>query len=287
MDKVDAHQHFWQLGRFDYGWLDAPDLAPIRRDFLPGHLWQELQACGIRQSVFVQTQHNLDEARWVLELAQADPFVAGVVGWVDLASPACEAQLEQLLPFDRFVGVRHITQDEPDDDFIVRPAVIEGLQVLERHQVPFDLLFYEKHLHHVPALVRQLPELPMVIDHLAKPQIRSGWRSDWAADFRAAARFPHVCCKLSGMITEARWHNWQVDQLRPFVDLALEVFGPDRLMYGSDWPVCLLAGSYSDVHQAMAELIGGLSPSEQERIWSGTAREFYGLDAPPGTAPTV
>ncbi|MFO0913877.1 MAG: amidohydrolase family protein [Pirellulales bacterium] len=281
MDKIDAHQHFWQLGRFDYGWLDAPALAPIRRDFLPADLWQELQACGIRQSVFVQTQHNLEEARWVLQLAEQHPFLAGVVGWVDLASPSCEAQLEQLIPFRRFVGVRHITQDEPDDDFIVRPAVIRGLQVLERHQVPFDLLFFEKHLRHVPALVRQLPNLPMVIDHLAKPEIRSGRRPAWEADFRAAAKFPQIYCKLSGMITEARWHDWQVDQLRPFVELALEVFGPERLMYGSDWPVCCLAGSYSDVHQAVAELISGLSPSEQERIWSGTAREFYGLDPSP------
>src|SRR3954452_22265798 len=197
---IDAHQHFWQLSRpFDYAWLDAPRHAPIRRDFLPEDLEPLIHAVGVDRTVFVQTQHDLEENRWVLGLAERHDFIAGVVGWVDLASEACEEQLLEFKDDPKFVGVRHITQDEPDDDFIVRPDVLRGLQVLQRHGVPFDLLFYVKHLRHVPALARQVPELPMVIDHLAKPRIREHRTDDWLPQFRAAAALPNVHCKLSGM----------------------------------------------------------------------------------------
>src|SRR5690348_17051538 len=182
MPIVDAHQHFWWLAQpapFNYVWLDAPQNAPIRRDYLPQHLEPHLQAVGVERSIFVQTQHNLDENRWALELAERNPFIAGVVGWVDLASDACEEQLLEFSEHPKFVGIRHVTQDEPDDDFIVRDDVMRGLKVVEKHAVPFDLLFYVKHLRHVPALAGQLPELPMVIDHLAKPHIKEHRLDDW------------------------------------------------------------------------------------------------------------
>lgn len=275
---IDSHQHFWQRSQpFDYRWLDAPTHAPIRRDYLPEHLEPLLRAAGVDHSVFVQTQHDVAENRWVLDLAERHPFLAGVVGWVDLASELCEAKLDEFADHPKFVGVRHVTQDEPDDDFIVRPDVLRGLRVLERRGIPFDLLFYVKHLRHVPALARALPDLPMVIDHLAKPRIKDQSLDDWCPAFRAAAASPNVFCKLSGMITEANWNGWTADDLRPYVSEALDAFGPDRLMFGSDWPVCELAGSYQQVVDALNAALGSISESERAAIFGGTAIRFYGL----------
>jgi len=278
---IDAHQHFWQLGRkpFDYGWLDAPANAPIRRNFLPEDLQPLIERIHVDATIFVQTQHNVEENRWVLDLADKHPFVRGVVGWVDLASPACEEQVQEFRRRPKFVGVRHITQDEPDDDFIIRPDVLRGLKVLEKHQLPFDLLFYVKHLKHAATLARQLPELPMVIDHLAKPHIREHKLDDWLPNLQAAAKFPNVYCKLSGMVTEADWKAWKPADLRPYVQHALELFGPGRCMFGSDWPVCELAGSYEQVFHALGEALGPLSSAEREQIYGGTALKFYRLPA--------
>jgi L-fuconolactonase len=275
---IDAHQHFWQLSRpFDYRWLDAPPLAAIRRDFLPEHLAPHLRAAGVDRSVFVQTQHNIEENRWVLDLAEHHDFIAGIVGWVDLASEACEEQLLEFKARPKFVGVRHVTQDEPDDDFIVRPDVLRGLRVLEKYGVPFDLLFYVKHLRHVPALARQLPALPLVIDHLAKPRIKDRSLDDWLPHFRAAAAFPNVYCKLSGMVTEADWRHWTAADLKPYVQAALELFGPQRCMFGSDWPVCELAGTYEQVYAGLVEALGPVSEAERALIFGDTARRFYRL----------
>ena len=275
---IDAHQHFWQLDLpFDYAWLNAPAHVPIRRDFLPEHLEPLLRSASVGYSIFVQTQHNLDENRWALDLADHHPFIAGVVGWVDLAGPDCEGQLLELLEHPKFVGVRHVTQDEPDDDFIVRDDVLRGLAVLEKHGVPFDLLFYVKHLRHAATLARRFPSLPLVIDHLAKPRIKEGRTDDWLPHLRAAAACPNVYCKLSGMVTEADWHNWTAADLRPYVQTALDVFGPERCMFGSDWPVCELAGSYERVYHAQVEALGPISAAERDAIFGGTATRFYRL----------
>jgi L-fuconolactonase len=277
---IDAHQHFWQLSRawpFDYSWLDAQQLTPIRRDYVPDDLAPQIAAVGVDRTILVQTQHHLEENRWALKLAERHPFIAGVVGWVDLTSPVCEDELLKFKVHPKFVGVRHVTQDEMDDDFIVSEPVIGGLQVLERHDVPFDLLFYVKHLHHVPELTRRLPQLRMVIDHLSKPHIKDRRLDDWLPHFKAAAKCPNVYCKLSGMITEADWQRWTVDDLKPYVRAAVECFGPERLMFGSDWPVCELAGTYAQVHGALVEALGPLSAAEHARIFGETAREFYRL----------
>lgn len=275
---IDAHQHFWQLSRpFDYRWLEGPGMGKIHRDFLPDDLLPHLQAVGVEKTVLVQTQHDLEENRWALSLADRHEFIAGVVGWIDLASPDCEAQLLEFREHPRFVGVRHITQDEPDDDFIVRPDVLRGLRVLERHQVPFDLLFYVRHLRHAATLARQLPGLPLVIDHLAKPRIKQRSIDDWLPHMQEAAACPNLFCKLSGMVTEADRDLWTPDDLKPYVQAALELFGPSRCMFGSDWPVCELAGSYEQVHQALVEAAGPLSPAESAELFRGTALRFYGL----------
>ena len=275
---IDAHQHFWERSQpFDYTWLDDPALAAIRRDYLPSDLKPHLDAAGGRQSIFVQTQHNVAENRWALSMAEETDWLAGVVGWVDLASEACEEQLLEFRDHPKFVGVRHVTQDEPDDDFIVRPAVLRGLKVLEKYGVPFDLLFYVRHLKHADRLARELPGLRMVIDHLAKPGIRDRSMDDWLPAFKAAARHGNVFCKLSGMITEADWANWTPADLQPYVEAALEHFGPSRCMYGSDWPVCELAGSYARAHAALREALGELSGEDSFEIFEGTARRFYGI----------
>lgn len=253
-------------------------MTPIRRDFLPDDLATRIRQVGVDRTIFVQTQHNVEENRWALGLADQHDFIAGIVGWVDLASDQCEEQLVEFKDHPKFVGIRHVTQDEPDDDFIVRDDVIRGLQVLQRHGVPFDLLFYVKHLGHAVTLARQLPELPMVIDHLAKPRIKDGATDDWIENFRAAAQFPNLYCKLSGMITEADWKNWKPADLKPYVETALEFFGPKRCMFGSDWPVCELAGTYEQVYDALVQCIGPLGEAESEAIFCETAKSFYQLN---------
>ncbi len=275
---IDAHQHFWKLDLpFDYAWLKEPKHAPICRDFLPKDLKPHLQATGVQKSVFVQTQHDVEENRWVLKLAEQNDFIAGVVGWVDLASEKCEEQLSEFLGNPRFVGIRHITQGEPDDNFIIRPDVVRGLKVLQKHKVPFDLLFFTQHLKHAATLAEMLPELPMVIDHLAKPKIRDHITAGWSDDLKKAAKYPNMYCKLSGMVTEADWEKWKPADLKPYVETALEAFGPERCMFGSDWPVCELAGQYELVFSALNEVLGPITTSEQSQIFGDTAKKFYRL----------
>jgi L-fuconolactonase len=284
---IDAHQHFWDLSlssTFDYQWLTAPDKAAIHRSYLPEDLLPQIQAVGIERTIFVQTQHHLEENAWVLKLAEVNPFIAGVVGWVDLESEDCEQQVCALKEHAKFVGVRHITHDEDDDDFIVRAEILRGLRILEKYQVPFDLLFFVKHLRHAVTLAETLPDLPMVIDHLAKPEIAAGRMESWRDHFIAAAEFPNMHCKLSGMVTEADWQDWGVEDLRPYVELALECFGPERLMFGSDWPVCELAGRYEEIVATLRELLAALSVTEQAQIFGQTAENFYRLPPCDGKA---
>lgn len=276
--RIDAHHHLWQLGQFDYEWLQNESLAAINRSFLPDDLKPKIDAVGIDRTIVVQTQHHLAENTWACGLAEQNHFIAGVVGWVDLASRECASQLEAACALPKFVGVRHVTQDEPDEDFIVRSDILSGLKVLEQRQVPFELLFYAQHLRHATTVASQVPQLPLVIDHLSKPRIKLAELDPWRKELRAAARFPNVFCKLSGMVTEADWQRWTVDDLRPYVEIALEAFGAERCMFGSDWPVCLLAAEYEQVYAAMDELTRELSETEQNWIWGKTAAAFYGLE---------
>ncbi|HVJ80327.1 MAG TPA: amidohydrolase family protein, partial [Planctomycetia bacterium] len=196
---------------------------------------------------------------------------------IDLASRSAEAQIAEFRAHPKFVGVRHIVQDEPDDDFIVRPAFLRGLGLLEQAGLPYDLLFFVKHLRHAATVAEKFPRLKLVIDHLAKPRIKNGSTEDWAPDFRRAAACPNVFCKLSGMTTEADWATWKPADLQPYVNAALELFGPERLMYGSDWPVCELAATYERQYTALLECLGKLSPAEEAAIFGGTARAFYAV----------
>ena len=281
--RIDAHQHFWDLSRseFDYDWVKVPANAAINKNYLPENLVGHLTSTRMHYSVLVQTQHTLAENHWALSLAEQNPFIAGVVGWVDLASSDVEENLQQLQKHSKFVGIRHITQDEPDDDFIVRPDIRRGLGYLERLGIPFDLLFYEQHLHHAASLGQEFPNLPLVIDHLAKPKIKNGEIFDWEHGLRQAAQHSNIYCKLSGLVTEANWDNWTPDDLRPYIEIALAAFGPRRCMFGSDWPVCELAGSYPDVLAALQEVISSLSTEDQDWILGKTAMNFYSLQIGP------
>ena len=273
---IDAHHHLWDLSqKFDYGWLETPDHAPIRRDFLPDDLEPLLRANGVDASIIVQTQHSVEENRWALIQADTHSFICGVVGWVDLASDRCDEQVDFFKYHPKFVGVRHVVQDEPDDNWLIRPEILRGLKTLEKHEMPFDLLLRVRHLRHVPTLARECPTLPMVIDHLAKPDIKRNGFDSWIGDFRAAAVSPNVFCKLSGMATEADWKAWSPADLKPYVQAALDCFTPDRLMFGSDWPVCELAGTYGTIKRALEDALGELSETERAAIFGGTARRFY------------
>ena len=277
--KIDSHHHFWDLSRneFDYSWLSAPENEAICKTYLPDSLLNHIQNVGVDKTVLVQTQHTLLENDWALQLASQTDYIAGVVGWVDLAAADIEEQVLRYKDQDKFVGIRHITQDEPDDNFIVGEQVLRGLGVLEKHNIPFDLLFYVKHLHHAQQLGQQFPNLPMVIDHLSKPEIKGQRLDNWEANLTAAAKFPSMMCKLSGMVTEADWQAWKPADLKPYIEIVLEAFGPERCMYGSDWPVCELAATYEQVHNALADTVGCLSESELENIFGATANRFYRL----------
>jgi L-fuconolactonase len=272
---IDTHQHFWVYVRSEYGWIDET-MTPLRRNFLPGDVKQEMARAGVAASVAVQVRQSLEETRWLLELANAHSFVAGVVGWVDLQGGDVDAQLERLAAHPKFIGVRHIVQAEPSG-FLDRPRFREGVARLERHGLTYDILVYAPQLQEAVSFARAFPRQPFVLDHLGKPDIRGNGFSEWRRHFARMAELPNVCCKLSGLVTEADWTSWTPAQLRPYLDAALEAFGPSRLMIGSDWPVCLLAARYDAVVALVRDALAEFSEDEQAQVLGGTAREFYRL----------
>jgi len=273
---IDAHQHFWDLGRFDYPWMTGP-AAPLRRNYLPDDLKPILDDAGVRRTVVVQATPSLDESRWLLELAAAHDFIAGAVVWVDLTSPGLGNVLDELQTHAKFCGVRHLVHDEPDEAWIVRPDVLAGLRELERREIPYDLLLRPPHLKYVSRVAEHCPRLRMVLDHLGKPRIADHVLEGWAQDIETVACLPNLWCKLSGMITEADWRRWTPDDLKPYVDHVVGQFGYGRIMFGSDWPVCTLAGSYSQVVDALRQALGPLNAADAARVWDENARAFYRL----------
>ena len=276
--RIDAHQHFWTIEwPFRHGWLDAPGLETIRRDFLPVDLQSSVAQHRLDGTVFVQTQHDPAEHEWVLGLAESHPWIKGVVGWVDLDAPDVGKQLESARRNPTFVGIRHLLQDDPDGGWLIRPGTRRGFKALERLGLTFDLLIRPRHLPYVPGLADDFPRLKFVIDHCAKPDIRGGGLKEWLDPLRACGRRPNVWCKLSGLVTEADPANWLPEHLAPFVKAALQAFGPRRLMWGSDWPVCLLASGYDRWMEAAGELLKESSVADRAWIFGDTAAEFYGL----------
>jgi len=274
--RIDSHQHFWAYSSTEYPWI-GPGMERLARDYLPADLAPLVAAEGIDGSVAVQARQSLEESRWLLKLAGESPLIKGVVGWVDLQSDRVGDDLHALAANPKFVGVRHVVQDEPDPRFVLGTAFGRGLRQLHQHGLTYDLLLYPNQLPAVIELIGLLPEQPFVVDHLAKPRIAAGELEGWARDIRAVARHDNVCCKVSGMVTEAVRQGWKQDDFTPYLDVVLEAFGPDRLMVGSDWPVCLLAGEYPEVAAIPRAFFSRLSAAEQAMIHGGTAVRFYGL----------
>ena len=275
--RIDAHQHFWRYRAADYPWIDA-DRSPLKHDFLPSDLEAPLHEAGFDACIAVQARQNVDETRFLLELAASHPFVAGVVGWVDLQADDVAGQLEYWARDPKFVGVRHVVQDEPDDRFMLRPAFLRGLGLLAEFDLTYDLLIYPQHLSVAVDVVSRFPEQRFVLDHLAKPVIRAREVDTWAGDLARLASCPNVSAKLSGLVTEADWRTWSPSSLRPYLDIALECFGARRLMVGSDWPVCTLAGDYARVMNVFTEFASALSPDDRDALLGTTAAGFWKLD---------
>jgi L-fuconolactonase len=273
---VDAHHHLWDPESAAYPWL-TEELAVIRRRFDADHLHHEIQHNGVDATVVVQTRSSEDETRDFLAIAKASPFIAGVVGWVDLTADDVG---DRIAAFDGpLVGIRHQVHDEEDPSWLERDDVGRGLTAVQRAGLVYDLLVRTREMPYAVSTAQRHPDLSFVLDHLGKPPIVSGDISAWRAAITPLAAQSNVVCKLSGLVTEADWNSWKVDDLRPAVEVALDLFGPDRLLFGSDWPVCLLAGSYHDVKATAEELTRNCSDSERAAIFGGNAVRTYGLEA--------
>jgi L-fucono-1,5-lactonase len=274
---VDSHQHFWQVGRFDYPWMSS-DLTVLYRDYLPPTLEPILAANGVGKTVLVQASNSVAESRWLLSLADQNPFIAGVVGWVNLLNGELASQLDELTSHPKFKGVRHLVESEPTDDWLAQPEVLRGLKELAAYNVSYDLLVHTRHLRHALIVAENCPDLRLVIDHMAKPSIAQREVREWSQQLKPLAGFQNVYCKLSGLVTEADWQNWKTDDLRPYVDYVLELFGPERMMFGSDYPVCLLASTYERVLHSFSDLLKDLKDEQRDRIFARNAIDFYQLN---------
>ena len=277
--RIDAHEHVWDLGVRDQPWI-AGELSPLRRSFAVGDIADERAAAAIDGVVLVQTIAVAEETRELLALALAEPLVVGVVGWVDLTVADVAARLEALRAGpggERLVAIRHQVQGERDPRWLSRPDVRRGLRAVADAGLAYDLLTLPHQLPAARETAAALPELRFVVDHLSKPRIAAGELEPWATDMRALAALPNVSCKLSGMVTEADWSSWTVDSLRPYADTVLDAFGADRVLFGSDWPVCTLAARFADVVDAAEQLTAELTSAEREAVFAGAARAAYRL----------
>ena len=274
--NIDAHQHFWRYNESEYGWM-GPGMETLKRDHLPPDLLPLLQSAGFDGTIAVQARQVLEETRWLLELADQYSFIKGVVGWVDLRSPQLHQQLEPFAAHPKLRGVRHVVHDEPDDQFMLREDFVRGIGLLSEFGLTYDLLLFPKHLPVACELVKRFPHQRFVLDHIAKPLIKDGILEPWATDLRKLAAFPNVFCKVSGMVTEANWQAWEPADFTPYLAVVLDVFGAERVMIGSDWPVCTVAATYEQVISIVADYIRQFSPDQQKRILGENARRFYGI----------
>lgn len=277
--KIDTHHHLWEFQTDDYAWMLNEGLDPLRHNFLPPELKGVLDEAGVDGAVVVQVRQEDKENEWMLELAEAHAFMLGVVGWVPLTDEKAAAELlEKYADREKFLGVRHIVQEEPDDNYILREDFNRGITAMKKHELVYDILIFEKHLKQTIAFVDKHPDQFFVLDHIAKPRIKDDAREPWATLLHELAKRENLVCKLSGVSTEADHKNWTEQQLQPYMETALDAFGADRLMFGSDWPVSLLATNYKEWHDIVERFVNAqLSDDERTKFWHTNAVEAYGL----------
>jgi L-fuconolactonase len=276
MQRIDAHQHFWVFDPVRDSWI-TDEMAVIQRDFLPHDLKPVLQEDGMDGCVAVQAVQSEEENDFLIGLANQHDFIKGVVGWVDLCADNIEERLEHYSQYPLLKGFRHVLQGEPNRAFMLQPQFLRGIGALSRHDYTYDILIYPDQLSYSKELVAQFPEQRFVLDHLAKPDIKMGAIEDWEIGIKALAQYPNTYCKLSGMVTEADWKGWKKEDFRQVLDTTVNAFGINRIMYGSDWPVCLVAASYSDIMGIVQDYFASFSKSEQEAFFGGNATAFYNL----------
>ncbi|CBK24596.2 uncharacterized protein [Blastocystis hominis] len=275
--KIDSHQHFWHYDPVEFAWLNE-DMKSLRRDFLPPELKNHLEAYGMDGTVAVQARQSEEETNFLLGLAEQYPeVVRGVVGWLDLRADDIEEKLALYSKRDKLVGVRHIVQDEPDDEFLLRENFLRGISLLKKYNLTYDILIYPKHLKVAKEFVAKFPDQPFVIDHIAKPFIKDHIIGEWEQGIRDLAAFPNVFVKVSGMVTEGNWANWKEEDFTPYLDIIFDAFGVDRVMVGSDWPMMTLCGEYGQVVDIVKKYISKFSEADQAKIMGGNAIRFYKL----------
>jgi L-fuconolactonase len=274
--KIDSHHHFWKFDPVEYGWI-SDSMRVIGRDFLPADLQREIESVNIDGAISVQARQSLEETCWLLDLAMQYDFLHGVVGWVPLAARDVRAQLDALAGNQFLKGIRHVVHDEPDDNFILRDDFNAGVSALVDYNLVYDVLIFERHLPQAIQFVNRHPQQVFVLDHLAKPRAKDGDIEPWRTNIRQLAERENVFCKVSGLVTEADWSGWTPDALSVYLETVLEAFGPRRLMFGSDWPVCLLASSYSRWYEVVNDYCAKLSKADQARVFGETAAEAYNL----------
>ena len=275
-ERIDAHHHLWRYSAEEYGWIDE-SMSLLRRDFLPDDLVREIAAAGIDGTVAVQARQTMEETRWLLELADECEAIRGVVGWAPIAGEEFPSVMEEFEYRRKLKGLRHVIQGEKDENYILRADFNAGIRALEDSGLVYDILIYERQLPQTIEFVDEYPGQVFVLDHVAKPLIGAGVMEPWAERMRELGQRENVWCKVSGMVTEADWRGWSAERMRPYLDVAVEAFGPERLMAGSDWPVCLVASEYGRWFEVLNEYFAGFSESEREALFGGTATEVYGL----------
>ncbi|MBB2149945.1 amidohydrolase family protein [Pedobacter gandavensis] len=276
MLKIDSHQHFWNYDEVRDSWI-TDDMDVLRDDFLPQHLKCILEHYGFNGCIVVQSDQSPEENDFQLNHAAAHPFIKGVVGWVDLQVEDIDTQLHKLSKNEKLKGFRHILQGEPDPALMLKPAFLNGISKLSAHGFTYDILIYPHQLKYAEELVSMFPEQQFILNHLAKPNIKDGLIEEWKAQIIALAKHENVACKVSGMVTEADWKKWKVKDFTPYLDVVFEAFGSKRVMYGSDWPVCLLAADYGRVVSLIENYTEKLPKEAQEDFWGNNAKNFYNL----------
>jgi L-fucono-1,5-lactonase len=271
--RLDAHQHFWKFDVTEYPWIKTD--WPIRRNFLPPDLHPILDKSGFGGSIAVQARQTLAETHWLLDLAERYPFIKGVVGWVNLRSKRVDKELAQFAHSSKFVGVRHVVQDEPDDRFMLQPDFMRGIGRLAEFNLTYDILIFPRQLPAAIELAKRFPSQPFVLDHMAKPNIKAGELSPWREQIVELGKCPNVMCKVSGMLTETNWNVWKKEDFEPYLDVVFEAFGLSRLMFGSDWPVCLLSGTYEDAFGVVANGLSAITEPETKPVFGANAERFY------------